>query len=151
MRAYGEMSVWYQRYNLWDQNGLYLNLKFTHPVVSTALLSVGLTVCVLCWMFITLSIVYFRQRSWWQELPAAQKIPGLYVNNNCVAISTLFTDIKFNVRPLCLFLSLRWARALDLGRALPKKHVFFLPSSRIALLPTFEKKLISRDKKHSEK
>ena len=21
MRAYGEMSVWYQRYNLWDQNG----------------------------------------------------------------------------------------------------------------------------------
>ena len=29
------------------------------------------------------------------------------------------------IRPLCFFLCFRWARALDLGRALPKKHVFF--------------------------
>ena len=29
------------------------------------------------------------------------------------------------IRPLCFFLCFRWARALDLGRALQKKHVFF--------------------------
>ena len=47
------------------------------------------------------------------------------------------------------FMYLRWghyvsfsvldARALDLGRALPKKDVFFLPSARIRLLPISEK------------
>ena len=51
------------------------------------------------------------------------------------------------------FLCFRWARALDLGSALQKKHVFFLPSARIKFLPIFVKKhLISLDeKKYSEK
>ena len=46
-----------------------------------------------------------------------------------------------------------FARALDLGRAFPRKNcVFFLPSARIRVLPIFEKNSQFREiKKHSEK
>ena len=57
-----------------------------------------------------------------------------------------------SVRPLCFFLCFRWARALDLGRALPKKTcVFFLPSARIRLLPISEKKQLISGVKKSKK
>ena len=40
------------------------------------------------------------------------------------------------------FLCLRWARALDLGSALPKKHVFFSAQHSIGL-SRFSKKTVS--------
>ena len=61
-----------------------------------------------------------------------------------------YMDTAF--RQLCFFLCFGWARALNLGSAIQKKHVFFLSIARIGLLPIFEKnRLISGDKNNSEK
>ena len=72
----------------------------------------------------------------------------------CSIYSGIYYDIKWIAyffqckATMFFFLCFRWARALDLGRALPKKHVFFQPRARIRLLPISGKKQsISRGKK----
>ena len=50
------------------------------------------------------------------------------------------TNNDHPIRPLCFFLCFRWARALDLGSALPKKHVFFFCPARVLDCCRFSKK-----------
>ena len=50
--------------------------------------------------------------------------------------------IHTSLRPLCFFLCFRWARALDLGRALPKKTMWFFCTARTLNCCRFSKKPI---------
>ena len=77
-----------------------------------------------------------------------------YTISPVVSVCSPINEIPSTVvGPLCFFLCFRWARALDLGRALPKKTFVFFCSARALHCCRFPKKtqLILRYKKHFEK
>ena len=63
------------------------------------------------------------------DAPLKIHFTGLYIR---------FAD--YLLWPLCFFLCLRWARALDLCRALPKKHQFFSAHHAHWIVADFRKK-----------
>ena len=82
-------------------------------------------------------------------------------NNSCMRLSDpnpacVWQTNTWNgsLRPLCFFLCFRWARALDLGRALPRqKTCVFFCTARALDCCRFSEKTVNfgRQKKHFEK